>query len=351
MRVRVMAAVFTFLALTGLVLNSVVAADKAANDRAADRRAAAVDRTNDQAKIDKKIEGVAARVSQIRGMTVRNSGDKDLGDIKDLMLDMGERGHVRYAALSFGGFLGVGDKLFAIPWHALKFHHDADKNKNFVVFDVSEDKLKNMSGFDKNHWPDMADRTWMEEVDKHHSVDVHAGNTDVHVRTDRNANRATEPAADHGDDRATTRTDRTDARTTKHAGRGDDHNWRLHRASDAVGMQVRNAGGEKLGKVEDIVVGLNRGDIRYVTMSFGGFLGIGDKFFAVPWDAVMIQYDAESKDHFVMFDVTKDQLKNAQGFDKDHWPDFADEKWAKQNGEFYQGHRREAKAASGTRVK
>lgn len=54
MRVRVMAAVFTFLGLTGLVLNSVVAADKAANDRAADRRAAAADRTNDQAKIDKK---------------------------------------------------------------------------------------------------------------------------------------------------------------------------------------------------------------------------------------------------------------------------------------------------------
>jgi hypothetical protein len=103
--------------------------------------------------------------------------------------------------------------------------------------------------------------------------------------------------------------------------------------------------------VEDIVIGMHRGDIRYVALSFGGFLGIGDKFFAVPWDAVMVQYDANSKDHFVMFDATKDQLKNAPGFDKDHWPDLGNEQWAKEVGEFYKGHRREAKATRETRVK
>jgi sporulation protein YlmC with PRC-barrel domain len=316
MRVRVLATVLTCLGLAGLLSNCVSATDKAATERATDRTAVA---TN----VDKKIGGAAARVSQIRGMTVRNSAGKDLGDIKDLMLDLGEHGHVRYAALSFGGFLGMGDKLFAIPWRSLKFQHDPDKNKNFVIFDVSEDTLKNMPGFDKNHWPDMADRRWMEDVDKHHQVDIRAGNTEVDVRTDRK----TENAAHN------------------------DHNWRLHRASQAEGMQVRNAGGDKLGKVEDIVVGLNQGDIRYVALSFGGFLGIGNKFFAVPWDAVMVQYDADSKDSFVMFDVTKDQLKNAPGFDKDHWPDFANEKWASEVGEFYKDHRREAKATTGTRVK
>jgi sporulation protein YlmC with PRC-barrel domain len=305
----------------GLALNSASAADRAANDRVAQ-----------PAKVDKKTEGNTLRVSQARAMTVRNSAGKDLGEIKDLMLDMGDHGHVRYAALSFGGFLGLGDKLFAIPWRSLKFQRDAAKNKDFVLFDVSEETLKNMPGFDKDRWPDMADRRWMEATDKHHGIEVRAGNTEVRVRTDVNG-------------------DRSAARQEVNNDPNREHNWRLHRASEAVGMQVRNAAGEKLGKVEDIVIGANAGDIRYLALSFGGLLGIGDKYFAVPWDAAAVQYDANSKGFFVMFDATKDQLKNAPGFDKDHWPNFADEQWAKQIQDHYQGHRREAKAAGTTQVK
>lgn len=325
MRVRVLAATFSAFGLLGLFLSPVSAIDRAANDRPA----------NEQAKVDKKTEGNTLRVSQVRGMTVRNSAGKDLGEIKDLMLDMGEDGHVRYAALSFGGFLGMGDKLFAIPWRSLRFQHDADKNKDVVVFDVSEEKLKSAPGFDKNHWPDMADRSWMEATDKHHGVDIRAGNTEVRVRTNAPADRAAE----------------RDIRNNERTRANSDHNWRLHRASEAVGMQVRNAGGEKLGKVEDIVIGTNAGNIRYLALSFGGFLGVGDKYFAVPWDAVMVQYDANSKDFFVMFDATKEQLTNAPGFDKDHWPNLGDEQWAKQISEHYKGHRREAKATGETRVK
>jgi sporulation protein YlmC with PRC-barrel domain len=309
----------------GLLVNAVSAADRAANDR-----------VQQQAKVDKKTEGSTLRVSQARGITVRNSAGKELGEIKDLMLDMGGHGQVRYAALSFGGFLGMGDKLFAIPWRTLKFQHDADRNKDFVLFDVSEEKLKSMPGFDKNHWPDMADRGWMEAADKHHGVDVRVGNTEVHVRTDANPDR---PAA------------RQDVVNNDPKKGHNEHDWRLHRASEAFGMQVRNAAGEKLGKVEDIVIGTNAGDIRYVALSFGGFLGIGNRFFAVPWDAVMVQYDASDKDFFVMFDATKEQLQNAPGFDKDHWPNFGDEQWAGQIQEHYQGHRREAKATGATRVK
>lgn len=323
MRVRALATIFSALGLFGLFVSPASAIDPVAKDRAVNDRA-----VNDQAKLDKKTEGNTARVSQVRGMTVRNSAGKDVGEIKDLMLDMGEHGHVRYAALSFGGFLGMGDKLFAIPWRSLKFQHEPGKNKHFVVFDVSEETLKSMSGFDKNHWPDMADRNWMEATDKHHGVDVRAGNTEVHVKTNAANGRTTE---------------RRDVAN-------NDRNWRLHRASEAVGMLVRN-GADKLGKVEDIVIGTQAGDIRYLAMSFGGFLGIGDKYFAVPWDAVRLEYDTDHKDFFVMFDATKEQLKNAPGFDKDHWPNFGDEQWAKQIEEHYKGHRREAKATSETRVK
>ncbi|HVX14339.1 MAG TPA: PRC-barrel domain-containing protein [Pirellulales bacterium] len=299
------AACFTFVGLASAADPAPPATPRATGER--------------EQRFDKKTAGDAVRVSQIRGMTVRNSGGKDLGDIKDLMLDMGGHGRVRYAAMSFGGFLGMGDKLFAIPWRALKFQHDSEKNKDFVIFDATEESLKKTPGFDKDHWPDMADRTWMQDVDQHHGVDVKAGNTEVHVRTN--------------NDRAAERRDvRTPADTAQ-----NEHNWRLHRASEAIGMKVKNAGGDKLGKVEDIVVATGSGDIRYLALSFGGFLGIGDKFFAVPWDAVMLQH--ENKEHFVMFDVTKDQLENAPGFDKDHWPDFGNEKWAATNDQHFTAHR------------
>lgn len=312
------------------------AADKPANTPATGR-AVARDRDTNDTRIDKKTEGTAVRVSQVRGLTVRNSQGKDLGEIKDLMLDMGQHGHVRYAAISFGGFLGLGDKLFAIPWRAVHFQHDADKNRNFVLFDVTEDQLKKAPGFDKNHWPDAADRTWMEQVDKHYGVDVHAGNTRVTARTE-NRNAQTAQTND--------RKERRDVRNVDPKKGQNEHNWRLHRASEAVGMKVRNGNGDKLGKVEDIVIAMNSGNIRYVALSFGGFLGIGDKFFAVPFDAVTLQYDADDKDFALVFDVTKEQLEKAPGFEKDHWPDFGNEQWASDVHNFYDGQRREAKTTT-----
>jgi sporulation protein YlmC with PRC-barrel domain len=328
MRTRFLAATAACLGLFAL-LDVSFAADPPATQRTTDRAKTTNRDTTDRSKIDKKTEGDAIRVSQLRGLTVRNSAGEDLGEIKDLMLDMGEHGRIRYAALSFGGFLGLGDKMFAIPYRSLKLQHDADKDNNFVVFDVSEETLKNAPGFDDDHWPDMADRKWMESADKRHKVDVHAGNTDVHVRAE----------------------GREDAGNAKSTRKDKEQNWRLHRASEAIGMKVRNGNGDKLGKVEDIVIAMNSGNIRYVAMSFGGFLGIGDKFFAVPFDAVMLQYDADDNDYFVMFDTTEEQLDKAPGFDKDHWPDFANEKWAQDVQEYYKAHRTEAKATKRTRVK
>ena len=62
--------------------------------------------------------------------------------------------------LSFGGFLGMGDRLFAVPWQALKLD---PVNKRFTL-NVSKEQLKNAPGFDKDHWPTMADTAWAAEV-------------------------------------------------------------------------------------------------------------------------------------------------------------------------------------------
>jgi hypothetical protein len=95
------------------------------------------------------------------GNDVYNRGGESLGDIKELMIDMAG-GRVAYAVLSFGGLMGMGDKLFAVPWAALSLD---TANKRFTL-DVSKDTLKDAPGFDKAHWPTMADKTWTSVLHK-----------------------------------------------------------------------------------------------------------------------------------------------------------------------------------------
>lgn len=87
-----------------------------------------------------------------------HQGDK-LGTLRHIMLDV-RQGRIAYAVLSRGGVLGMGDKMFAIPWAALTL--DADR-KCFLL-DISESQLEASPGFDKNHWPSMADTTWAMAV-------------------------------------------------------------------------------------------------------------------------------------------------------------------------------------------
>jgi len=99
------------------------------------------------------------------GDSVVNSAGEDLGDIKAIMLDV-TTGRIAYAVLSFGGFLGMGDKLFAIPWPALTL----DAAEERFILDVAKDRLENAPGFDKDHWPSMADASWANEIHAYYDV-------------------------------------------------------------------------------------------------------------------------------------------------------------------------------------
>jgi sporulation protein YlmC with PRC-barrel domain len=94
---------------------------------------------------------------------VKNSAGEDLGKIEDLMIDVGS-GRIAYAVLSFGGFLKLGNKLFAVPWQALRL--DA-VNKQFIL-GVDKSVLERAPGFDKDNWPDMADPTFGTSVYRHY---------------------------------------------------------------------------------------------------------------------------------------------------------------------------------------
>ena len=101
--------------------------------------------------------------STLTGNKVVNVQNEDLGTIEDLMIDI-ESGRIAYAVLSFGGFLGLGDKLFAIPWSALKL----DAVEKRFVLNVSKELLEEAPGFDKRNWPDMSDPAWGVQIDTYY---------------------------------------------------------------------------------------------------------------------------------------------------------------------------------------
>lgn len=98
----------------------------------------------------------------IAGDKVRNAAGEDLGKIEELMVDL-DHAHIAYAVLSFGGVMGMGNKLFAIPMEALTV--DAD-NHEFVL-NVPRETLEKAPGFDKNNWPNTDDLEWQSRIYSH----------------------------------------------------------------------------------------------------------------------------------------------------------------------------------------
>jgi sporulation protein YlmC with PRC-barrel domain len=101
----------------------------------------------------------------LQGDKVVNGNGDALGKIEAIMLDVAS-GRVAYAVLTFGGIFGMGTKLFAIPWSALTL--DAAE-KSFVI-NVGKEHLEKAPGFDKDHWPSMADQGWAAAVHTYYQV-------------------------------------------------------------------------------------------------------------------------------------------------------------------------------------
>jgi sporulation protein YlmC with PRC-barrel domain len=107
---------------------------------------------------------------------------------------------------------------------------------------------------------------------------------------------------------------------------------RLYRVTSVVDRKVINRDGEELGEIEDLVMDPDDGTVIYAALSYGsGFLNMSEKYFAIPWQA--IQMDEAHGD--VIIDVDKEKLEDAPGFDKDSWPDRADDRFARDVHEYY----------------
>jgi sporulation protein YlmC with PRC-barrel domain len=205
------------------------------------------------------------RSSKLIGTEVKNVQGENLGEIKDLVIDLGDS-RVHYAVLSFGGVAGVGDKLFAYPITTFKPSAEGDK----LVLSVSKDRLKNAPGFDKDKWPDWADNRYRGEVDKYFQA--------------------------------------------KSAKSGE----RMVRASQLIGKNVDDSKGANAGEIEDIIVTTTDGRIPYLVLDFDKSWSPDDKLLPLPLAAFAFPTDKDKK---VVLNVEKEKLDMARGFDEKSWPD------------------------------
>ncbi|TAL64013.1 MAG: PRC-barrel domain containing protein [Legionella sp.] len=111
---------------------------------------------------------------------------------------------------------------------------------------------------------------------------------------------------------------------------------KIVKSSEVTGVDVKNLAGDNLGNINEVVIDKAQGNVSYLVLDFGGVLGFGNKFFAIPWH--MFSYN-EEKDCFIL-NLDKEMLKNAPGFDKDNWPNFTSPNTATSIEQFYTQHKK-----------
>ncbi|NML15536.1 PRC-barrel domain-containing protein [Azohydromonas caseinilytica] len=213
-----------------------------------------------------------ARASQIIGRDVRDPSGAKLGRIEDLIVNLGS-GRLQYAVLSFGGVLGVGDKLFAYPVNAFRTSADNDD----LVLTVDRNQLNAAPGFDKARWPGLDTDSYWRDVERYHGA----------------GQRAAAGAA----------------------------STRLMRMSQLIDKDVNDRQGADAGEIEDVVVNMAQQRVHYVVLDFDKKWSPDDKMLALPLSALSAPAKADGD---LVLNVPREQLDMKRGFDEDRWPDLND---------------------------
>lgn len=269
-------------------------------------------------RTDKASAVQPLRANDLIGKTVKNEEGKDIGSIKDIVVDS-RQGRVAYAVLQFGGFLGLGEKQFAIPFGALR----EDAARQNLILNVKKEKLEAARGFESDKWPDMADETWARDTHKHYGYDTYWEDRDTtKPRLDDQKNPQNTPSTQPNKDPKLTVLPQFDR-----------ENFWVNRVSQIIGKPVKNTANEDLGKVADIMIDMKHGRLVYAILTDGGTLGIDETLTAVPFSA--LQSQAEKKQFTLA--SNKDSLK-AYSFKESAWPNMSDMHWARQ---IHQGFKQE----------
>jgi sporulation protein YlmC with PRC-barrel domain len=231
------------------------------------------------------------KVTDLMGKNVTNAAGEDLGQIEEIVTDA-ISGRILYGVLSFGGFLGLGDKYYAIPWQSLRLTDDAKK----FTLNVEKDRLKKATGFDKERWPDLANEQFATNTYQQYNQKPYwqSGNGEVQP----------------GGLKIGT--------SASHRDRWNEHTTAWQKCTDLCDKEVRTTQGDEVGALDDLVLDPDSGRILY------GILSYRNKLFAIPWNALTLNTNEEQ---FVL-NANEKQLSNNFSFDNDNWPNMIDQGWA-----------------------
>jgi sporulation protein YlmC with PRC-barrel domain len=216
-------------AFSTLALSIVILASSAAASAADTNRAPAAAKAAQRTAVAGAPE---VRMSKLIGKEVRNPRGQALGHVKDVILDTNS-GRVHYAVLSFGGFLGVRDKLFAMPLAKV----GVDDNGRLVL-DATKEQLESAPAFDSTRWPDWRAGAYRAQLDRAYGNETAAADA------------------------------------------------RFRRASELLKAQVRDANGADIGDIRDIVVDIPKSRVDYVVVEFDRAWNPNDKLVALPMSAL-----------------------------------------------------------------
>ena len=241
------------------------------------------------------LKGADLRASEIVGRRVRNAAGESLGEIEELVIATGNQNDM-LVVVSVGGLGDIGDKLVALPYKDLRISTDGDT----LYFDRTEEQLKAAPAFSyeaqaerqarvdraaQSERPAQAERPAQVQRQAEGERPAQAERQARATETERDTQRApaTAPARTAAPDRP--RAAPTVAPAAKSA------NLELdvfdYRASDLIGATVLDDRGERVAKVDDIVVS-TEDDKLHAVLAIGGFAGFGAKLISIPFDDLQI---------------------------------------------------------------
>jgi sporulation protein YlmC with PRC-barrel domain len=273
------------------------------------------------------------KTNDLIGKKLMSSQNEDLGTIHDLVLAQDYQ-QVSYAALARGGVLGMGSKLFAIPWTAVKVGTDGKPTAN-----ISKQTLDQATGFDDKNWPSQGDSRLLS-AGAAGTTGTSSSATMGTTPSDRSTAGATASSADQSrystpsagmsqDPNRTTTRDRTrntvpnEDVSSERTSTSANKDIQSRRVSKLTGLSVRNPQNDDVGDIEEFVIDAPTGHVEYTVVSFGGFWGIGEKYVAIPTGAV----DFQPQQGIARINADRQALESV-AFDPGNWPDLMNREYS-----------------------
>jgi sporulation protein YlmC with PRC-barrel domain len=287
------------VALTAIIVLSLIGGVAVANENEPKHQ------TMDQMQFQPKLE----KANELIGAKVLNREGNRLGTIEDIVLTP-QRDAISYVALSHGGFLGFGGKLYAVPWSAF----ETGAKENALILNIDETYFKTAKSFDKGNWPIAADKSWLEGVGARHEYGEYGEEYGEQPQAESRREPMSTPQATERVGPGAPSNEMTTAADIKY-----------RRLTELIGMTVKNPQNAELGELDNVVIDTQQGKVAYGILSVSSsFLGVNKKLAAVPWSAIEINDRLGT----AMLNADKATLQ-AIAFDEKNFPNLADPQYSR----------------------